>query len=116
MPTPRDMLSSEPITSPPRKKSRTTFKSLVVDSEEDDERIYSDEIRGGGGKEFDAITTQGNIKEEPEPNLDQVIDNIQVEPVVYVELIISIIEPTIVAIKSFQHVQPVVELVQMENP
>jgi hypothetical protein len=35
--TPRDMLSLQPITSPPRKKSKTTFKSLVVDSEEDEE-------------------------------------------------------------------------------
>jgi hypothetical protein len=32
-----DMLSLEPITSPPRKKSKTTFKSLVVDSKEDEE-------------------------------------------------------------------------------
>jgi hypothetical protein len=30
--------------------------------------------------------------------------------------IVSIIEPIVVAIKSFQPVQPIVEPVQMENP
>jgi hypothetical protein len=36
---------------------------------------------------------QGNIKEGPEPNLDQVINNIQIEPIVIVEPIVSITEP-----------------------
>jgi hypothetical protein len=40
---------------------------------------------------------QGNIEEELEPNLDQVIHNIQVEPVVFVELVISIIELVAIA-------------------
>jgi hypothetical protein len=42
----KDKLSIEPVTSPLRKKSRTTFGSLVNDSEEDEERTYSDETRG----------------------------------------------------------------------
>ncbi len=36
---------------------------------------------GGGGEEFQATVTQGNLKEKHEPNLDQVIDNIQVKPI-----------------------------------
>jgi hypothetical protein len=36
-PTLRDRLSHEPITSPPRKKSKTSFGSLVNDLKEDDE-------------------------------------------------------------------------------
>jgi hypothetical protein len=59
---------------------------------------------------------QISIEEEPEPNLDQVIDNIQTELVVFVELIVSITELAIVAIESFQFVQHVVELVQIKNP
>jgi hypothetical protein len=59
---------------------------------------------------------QGSIEEEPKPNLDQVIDNIQVEHVVSVELIVSIIELAIVAIESFQPIQPRIEHIQIENP
>jgi hypothetical protein len=33
----KDNLSPEPFTSPPKKKSKTTFKSQVVDLEEDEE-------------------------------------------------------------------------------
>ncbi len=68
LPTPRDRLSLEPITSPPRKKSKTTFGSLINDSEEDEEQTCSYEIRGGGGEELNATTTQGNIKEKLKPN------------------------------------------------
>jgi len=76
----------------------------------------SNEVGGGGGEELDATTTQNNIKEEPKPNLDQVIDNIQIEPIVYVEHVISIIELVDVATKSFQFFQHIVEHVRMENP
>jgi hypothetical protein len=51
------MLSLEPITSPQRKKSMTTFRSLVNDLEEDEERTCSYENRGGGGKKLNATTT-----------------------------------------------------------
>ncbi len=37
LPTIGDRLSPEPITLPPRKKSKTTFGSLVIDSKEDEE-------------------------------------------------------------------------------
>ncbi len=53
-----------------------TFGSLVNDSKEDEERTCSNEIGGKGGEELDATTTQDNIEEELEPNLDQVITNI----------------------------------------
>jgi hypothetical protein len=53
--TPQDKLSFEPITSPPKKKSKTTFKLKVVDLEKDEERTYLDEMGGGGGKELQAI-------------------------------------------------------------
>jgi hypothetical protein len=49
----------------------------VVDSKEDEEQTYSYDNGGGGGEELYATTTQGKIEEEPEPNLDQVIDKIQ---------------------------------------
>ncbi len=68
--TPRDKLSPELVTSPRRKKSRTNFGSLIVDSEKDDEWTYSNEIGGGGGEDIDATTTQGSIEEEPKPNLE----------------------------------------------
>jgi hypothetical protein len=42
----KDKLSLEPVTSPLRKKSKTTFGSLVNDSEEDEEKTYSYETRG----------------------------------------------------------------------
>ncbi len=108
-PTLRDRLSHEPITSPPRKKSKTSFGSLVNDLKEDDEWTCSDEIGGGGGKELDAIAMQGRIEKKLEPNLDQVIHNIQIELVVFVEPIITITEHVVAATKSFQHVQPIVE-------
>jgi hypothetical protein len=73
-----------------KKKWRTTFRSLINESEEDKEWTYLDEIKGRGREELDATTTQGSIEEELEPNLDQVINNIQIEPIVYVEPIVSI--------------------------
>ncbi len=67
--TQKDRLSPNPITSPPRKKSKT-FGSLVVDSKEDEEWTCSYENVGGGGEELNAKTMHGNIKEEPKPNMD----------------------------------------------
>jgi hypothetical protein len=52
---------------------------------------------------------QGRIEKKLEPNLDQVIHNIQIELVVFVEPIITITEHVVAATKSFQHVQPIVE-------
>jgi hypothetical protein len=52
-----------------------------------------DEIRGGGGEELYAIATKITSK-SPEPNLDQVIDNIQVEHVESIELVVLIGKPT----------------------
>jgi hypothetical protein len=51
--------------------------------------------------------------------LDKAIDNIQVEPVEFAELVITIAKPTqpvVVATKSSQPIQLVVEPIQMENP
>jgi hypothetical protein len=51
--------------------------------------------------------------------LDKVIDNIQVENVESTKPIVPITKPTqpiVVATKSSQPVQPIVELVQIENP
>ncbi len=88
----------------------------INDFKEDEERTCSDDIGGGGGEELDVTTTQGNIEEKPEPNLDQVIDNVQGKLVMYVELVVSIIEPVIVDIESFQPIQPIVEPIQIKNP
>jgi hypothetical protein len=56
-PTPRDRLSLELLTSPPRNKSGITFKSLVVDLKKDEKQTYLNEIGGGGGKKLNAIST-----------------------------------------------------------
>ncbi len=57
------------------------------------------EIGGGGGKELQATTMQGNT-EELEPNLDHVIDNIQVEHVEPMVLITKFQQPIVVATKT----------------
>jgi hypothetical protein len=57
------------------------------------------------------MVTQSNLEEELEPNLDHVIDNVQVE---YVEPIVPIVQPTqlvVTTTKSIQPIQHVVELV-----
>ncbi len=69
LPMPKDKLSLKPITSPLRKKSNTTFGSLVYDSKEDEEQTCLDEIWGRGGEELGAIAMQGNIEGKPKPNL-----------------------------------------------
>jgi len=69
-PTPRDKLSPEHLTSPLRKKSKTTFISPLNDLEEGEEQTCSYEIGGRGRKELDVTTMQGSIEEELEPNLD----------------------------------------------
>ncbi len=80
--------------SAPRKKSRTTIGSPVNDLEDDEEQTCWDDIKGWGGKKLDATTMQGSINEELEPNVDQVIDNIKVEPAIFVEHVDSITQPT----------------------
>jgi hypothetical protein len=44
LPTPHDKLNIELVTSPPKKKFRTTSKVLIVDSKEDEERTYLDKM------------------------------------------------------------------------
>ncbi len=71
-------------------------------------------------KSFKQTTTiQNNLEEEPKPNLDQVIDNIQVEPIESIEFVILITEPTqpiVVVAKLSQPIQPIVEHVHVKNP
>jgi len=67
--TPWDKLSLELVTSPLRKKSRTISRSQIVDLEEDEERTYSNKMGGGDGEELQVTVTQGNLEEEPGPNL-----------------------------------------------
>jgi hypothetical protein len=57
LPTPRDKLSFKLVTSPPRKKSITTFGSPVINSKEDEEQTCSDDIRVGGGEELYVTST-----------------------------------------------------------
>ncbi len=66
----------------------------MVDSKEDEEWTCSDEIGGGGGEELNAIITHDNIEEELKPNLNHVIDNIQIEPILSVKTVVSIVELT----------------------
>jgi hypothetical protein len=112
LPTPRDRLSLEHVISLPRNKSRTIFGSPVNDSKEDEKQTCLDEIIGGGEKKLDATATKGNNEKEHEPNLDHVIDNIQVELIVFVETVVSITKPATIATKSFQ----IIEHVQIKNP
>jgi hypothetical protein len=71
---------------------------------------------GGGGEEFQATSTQGNLEEEPKPNMDQVIDNIQVKLVILVKLVVPITKSKLVVVETSQLVQHEVEHVQIENP
>ncbi len=52
LPTLNDKLSRELVTSPPRKKSITTFRSQVIDLEEDEEQTCLDEMGGGDAKKI----------------------------------------------------------------
>jgi len=70
---------------------------------------------GGDGEEFQATTTQDNL-EEHEPNLNQIINNTQIEPVGLRELIARAKKPIIVIIEISQHVQPIIEHVRVKNP
>ncbi len=114
--TPRDRLSPEHVTSPLKKKSKTTFGSSVNDSKKDKEQTYSNEIGSKGGKKLEAIATQGSIKGDLKPKLDHVIDNIQVELIVFAKLVVSITKLVIINTKSFQPIQLEVEPIQIENP
>jgi hypothetical protein len=61
-PTPKDRLSLEPITSPPRKKFITTVKSHVIDSKEDEEQNCSNKMGGEGGERLQATTIHNNLE------------------------------------------------------
>lgn len=52
--TPWARLSPKHITSPPKKKFKTTFMSQVVDLEEDEEQTCSHKMGGGDGKKLQA--------------------------------------------------------------
>jgi hypothetical protein len=56
----------------------STFGSPNNDLEKDEKQTCWNEIVGKGGEELEVTTTQGDIEEELKPNLDQVINNIQV--------------------------------------
>jgi hypothetical protein len=89
---------------------------MLLTLEENEERTCLDEIGGGAKKKLQAMVTQSDLEEELEPNLDQVIDNVQVE---YVEPVVPIVQPTqlvVTTTKSIQPVQHVVELVQIDYP
>jgi hypothetical protein len=57
LPTPRDKLNPKLVTSPLRKKSKTTFGSSVNDFEEVEDQTCLDEIGGRGGEELDVTIT-----------------------------------------------------------
>jgi len=90
------MLSPKLVTSPLKKKSSITFESSINDSKTDEDQTYSNEI--GEEKKIDTIVTHDNIEEKPEPNMDQVITNIQDEPIVSTKLVVFIIKLATVAI------------------
>ncbi len=51
-PTLRDKLSPKPITSPPRKNSKTTFKFQIVDSKDDEEQTCLHKMGSADGEGF----------------------------------------------------------------
>jgi hypothetical protein len=55
--TPRDRLSPKPLSSAPKKKSKTTFGTPVNDSKEDEKQTCLDDIGGRGGKELEGTAT-----------------------------------------------------------
>jgi hypothetical protein len=60
---------------------------------------------------------QGNLEKEPnQPNLDQVIDNIQFEPIEHVVPITMSKWLVVVATEASQPVQLLVEPIQIKNP
>ncbi len=76
-------------------------------------------MEGGGGEELQAMVIQGNLEEEPKSNLDQVIDNIQVEPIESIEPVVPITKPTqpiVIVAKSSKPIQPIVEPIHVKNP
>ncbi len=70
----------------------------------------------GDGKKFQITIAQGNLEKEPEHNLDQVIDNIQVEIVEHVVPIIKSKQLVFVTTKLSRPVQLVIEPIYIENP
>ncbi len=67
------------------------------------EQTCSNGMGCGGWEELQTITTHGNLEEKLEPNLDKVIDNIQVEPVEPIQPVVSIVKPKqliVIATKS----------------
>jgi hypothetical protein len=92
------MLSLKLVTSRLKKKSSITFESSINDSKMDEDQTYSNEIRGRGGKKLDTTITHDNIEEKHEPNMDQVITNIQDEPIVYAKLVVFVIKLAAVVI------------------
>ncbi len=98
------------------KKFITTFKSQVIDSKENEEWNCSNEMGGEGGEKLKATTIQNNLEEEPKPNLDHVIDNIQVEPIQPMISIVKPNHPIVIVVESSQPIQHVVEPIHVENP
>jgi hypothetical protein len=70
---PWNMLSLEPFTSPPRKKSRDYSKVLIVESKNEEKKTHLEEMGGGNDEEFQATRTHANFKEELNVNFHQVI-------------------------------------------
>jgi hypothetical protein len=64
LPTPRDKLSHEPITSPSKKKAKTYARVQVANLEDDEEKIHSDEVGCGDDKKPQAKATQVNFEEK----------------------------------------------------
>jgi hypothetical protein len=63
---------------------------------------------GGDGEKFQTIITYDNLEDEPKLNLNQVIDNIQVEPIEYIRAIVplaGIKEPIVTSIVELAHVK-----------
>lgn len=71
---------------------------------------------GGDDEELQATVIETNMKKKLEINFDQVIKDVQVEPIEYVIVIIKVRKLVVVSIEVSQLVQLAVEPSNLENP
>jgi hypothetical protein len=74
-------------------------------------------LGGGDDEELQATVIETNIKKKLKVNLDQVIKDVQVEPIEYVTIVtIEVRKLVVVSIEVSQLVQLVIEPSNLENP
>jgi hypothetical protein len=73
-------------------------------------------MSGGDDEKLQATIIETNIEKKLEVNLEQVIKDVQVEPIEYVIVTIEVRKLVVVSIEVSQLVQLIVEHANLENP